>query len=137
MTAALDYAQSRAKREWDYSHSRGPFAWLFRRLGAMRPVRCVWIREYRDGDWESAHCRGEVIRSWKYDADGLSIVEGAPESDQSSAIASATPVISFCVDETGGRMIYQEWRGARSGRGCVLARLASGEWVTEKNGWIS
>lgn len=78
-----------------------------------------------------------MIRSWKYDADGLSVVERTPEFDQFRAIASTTPVISFYVDETGGRMIYQEWHGARSGRGGVLARIASGEWVTEKHGWIS
>jgi hypothetical protein len=137
MTAALDYAQGRAKREWDYTHSRGPFAWLFRRLGAMRPVRCVWIQEYRDGDWESPNCKGEVIRSWRYDADGLNVVEEVPELDQASPTASTTPVISFCVDETGGRMIYEEWHGVRAGHGCVLARSASGEWVTEKPGWIS
>jgi hypothetical protein len=137
MTTALDYAQSRAKREWEQTHSRSPLAWLFRRLGAMRPVSGVWIRQYRDGDWESVRCKGEVIRSWKYDADGLTIVSDVPELDRMSAIASTTPVISFCVDETAGRMIYQEWHGVRAGHGCILARRGNGEWATEKHGWIS
>ena len=103
----------------------------------MRPVRGVWIRQYRDGDWETVHCKGEVIQSWRYDADGLTVVDEVPELDHASAIASATPVISFCVDETGGRMIYQEWHGVRAGHGCILTQTAKGEWVTEKHGWIS
>ena len=137
MATALDYAQSRARREWDHTHSRGPFAWLFRRLGAMRPVRGIWIRQYRDGDWETMHCKGEVVQSWRYDADGLTVVDELPELDQTNAIASTTPVISFCVDEPAGRMIYQEWHGVRAGHGCILAHKGNGEWVTEKHGWIS
>jgi hypothetical protein len=137
VATALNYAQSQAKRVWDYTHSRGLFAWLFRRLGAMRPVRGVWIRQYRDGDWETVHCEGEVIQSWRYDADGLTTVDEVPELDRTSAIASKTPVISFCVDETAGRMIYEEWRGVLAGHGQILARRGNGEWVTEKCGWKS
>lgn len=137
MSAALDYAQARAKRNWDYTHSRGPLAWLFRCAGAMNPVRAVWIRRYADGDWATAHCKGEAIQTWKYDANGLMCVDDIPELDRASAIASTTPVISFCVNDASNRMIYQEWQGVRAGYGCILARKTNGEWVTEKHGWKS
>ena len=137
MGTALDYVERRARQEWDYTHSRGPFAWLFRCLGAMRPARGVSIQQYRDGDWKTGACKGEVIQTWRYDADGLTVVDEVPELDRTSAIASTTPVISFCVDETAGRMIYQEWHGGRAGYGCILARRESGKWVLEKYGWRS
>src|SRR5262245_7179152 len=137
MVTALDYVQSRAKQEWEYTHSRGLFAWLFRLLGATRPVRGVWIQQYRDGNWDTVGCKGEVVRTWRYDDDGLTVVDEVPELDRTSAIASTTPVISFCVDEAAGRMIYHEWRGGRSGHGCVLARNQDGKWVIEKLGFKS
>ena len=137
MPVALDYARARAKRQWDYTHSHGPFAWLFRRIGAMKPVTGVWICQYASADWDRAHCTGEAIRVWRYDAEGLTSVDCTPELDKSNAIASATPVISFCLDETAERMIYQEWYGLRAGFGSVLALNKGGDWVTEKHAWIS
>jgi hypothetical protein len=112
-------------------------AWLFRRIGAMKPIRAVWIRQYMDGDWENAHFKGEAARTWKYDADGLIVVDAMPEPDDASAIASTTPVVSFCADETGNRMIYVEWHGRRAGGGRILARKENGKWVSEKDAWIS
>ena len=82
-------------------------------------------------------CKGEVVSIWRYDSDGLMVVDEVPELDQTSAIASTTPVISFCIDEAAGRMIYQEWHGVRAGHGSILACSKAGKWVTEKRGWIS
>lgn len=137
MTAALDYVKARAKREWDDTHSRGLWAWLFRRLGAMKSVQGVWVQQYRDGDWETVHCRGEAVQTWRYDADGFTHVDDIPELDKMSAIASTTPVISFCVHEAADRMIYEEWRGVRAGHGAILARQKNGEWAAERRAWIS
>jgi hypothetical protein len=103
----------------------------------MQPVQAVWIQEYADGDWETVHCQGDVIRTWRYDAEGLTSVEELPELDRTSAIASTTPVISFCVDETGGRMIYHQWHGVRAGHGCILACTKDGKWAAAKCGWKS
>jgi len=103
----------------------------------MKPVTGVWICQYASADWDRAHCTGEAIRVWRYDAEGLTSVDCTPELDKSNAIASATPVISFCLDETAERMIYQEWYGLRAGFGSVLALNKGGDWVTEKHAWIS
>lgn len=137
MTTALDYASARAKRQWDQTHACGPFAWLFRRLGVMKPASAVWICQYGGGDWDGAHCRGEVVQAWRYDASGLAPVEHMPKLDCSSAIASTTPVISFCLNEADGRMIYEEWNGPRAGVGAILAHKGTGEWMTERRAWIS
>jgi hypothetical protein len=137
MTTALDYIEPQAKREWDYTHSRSLLGWLFRCIGAMRPVQGVWVRQYRDGDWETAHCTGEPFQTWRYDAEGFTLVDDIPQLDTKSAIASMTPIISFCVDEAAERMIYQEWHGVRAGYGAILSRKKSGEWITERGVWKS
>ena len=103
----------------------------------MVPASAVWIRQYESGDWDGAHCRGEVVQAWRYDTGGLAPVEHVPELDHSSAIASRTPVISFCLNEAGDRMIYQEWNGPRAGFGAILTLRATGAWSTEKHSWIS
>lgn len=137
MTTALQYATSRAKRQWDQTHSRSPLAWLFRRLGATRRVSAVWICQYGSGDWQKAHCHGQVLHTWRYDGSGLAQVEHLPELDHSSAIASTTPVISFCLGQAAERMIYQEWNGGRAGFGALLALKSTGDWAVEKHAWIS
>ena len=137
MSAALDYVKARAKRQWDFTHSRGVWARLFRRAGAMKPAQGVWIKQYREGNWQIAMCFGEVSQIWRFDGDGLTLVDRMPELDRESAIASTTPWIGFCVDETGDRMIYEEVRGVCAGHGCILARGQSGEWEVERHGFIS
>lgn len=134
---ALDHVTTRAKRQWDQTHSRGPIARLFRSLGAMKSASAVWICRHASGDWDGAHCRGEVVQAWRYDGSGLAQVEHLPELDHLNAIASATPVISFCLNETGDRMIYQEWNGPRAGFGAILALKGTGSWCTEKHAWVS
>jgi len=137
IAAALDYVRSRAKREWDYAHSRGLFARFFKRIGAMKPAEGVWVRQYADGDWQSAHCKGEVIQIWRYDATGFTSASEIPALDQTTAIASTTPVISFFLDEHTKRMIYQEWHGPRAGHGVVLALTKGGHWKIDGEAWIS
>jgi hypothetical protein len=136
MSAALDYATTRAKREWGLSHSRGPSAWLFRRLGAMRAIGAVWICQHTDGDWARADCMGQPERVWRYDDSGLKQVDRLPELDK-SAIASTTPVIRFCLNETVGRMIYVEWHGLRAAFGAIMALNKDGQWIVEKDAWRS
>lgn len=133
----MDYVRAEAKRTWDISHARGLVAWLLRRLGVMRPAQGVWIQQFADGNWEAAHCHGEAIQTWRYDADGFTPVGDVPELDKMSAIASTTPVVKFCVDGTGERMIYQEWHGVRAGHGCVLTRRTGGDWAAEGASWKS
>ncbi len=134
---ALDYVKARAKREWDYTHSRGLFAWLSRHLGTMKPVSGVWIRQYATGDWDKTHFKGQVEQVWRYDANGFALVDHVPELDRSNSITSTTPVISFCLDEAARRMIYHEWTGGRAGFGAILALSEDGKWVTEKTLRIS
>lgn len=135
MSTAFDYIQCQAKRQWDHSHSPGLLTRLFLRLIASRKIRGVWIEQYWEGNWESGRLKGEAIQAWRYDADGLTVVERLPELDKSSPIASTTPVISFCVDESAARMIYQEWHGGRAGFGYILAHRGNGEWYPVTNGW--
>lgn len=76
-------------------------------------------------------------QAWRFDANGLTPVDRLPELDKSSAIASTTPVISFCLDDMAKRMIYVEWNGLRAGSGAILALQKSGQWTMERHAWIS
>jgi hypothetical protein len=136
MSAALDYATARAKREWEVAQSRGLSVWILRRLGAMKPISGVWICQHADGDWDGAHCKGQPQQVWRYDDKGFAPVDHLPELDK-SAIASTTPVIRFCWNETVGRMIYTEWHGMRAGWGAILTRNKGGQWLVEKDAWRS
>ena len=136
MTAPIEHAGTQAKREWDYSHSRGLPSWFLRTIGATRRIKCVWINEYSEGDWNTAPCRGKPIRIWRYEAKGLMRADERSELDH-SAIASRTPMISFCADAAAERMIYQEWHGVRAEHGSILVQKGNGQWATEKCAWIS
>ena len=103
----------------------------------MKPVRGVWICQYSNADWEKVRCVGEIVQVWRYDAKGLIPVDSAPDLDKRNAIASETPVISFCLDESTKRMVYQEWYGLRAGFGSILKLNQREAWVMEKHGWIS
>jgi hypothetical protein len=77
------------------------------------------------------------VNVWRYNSGGLAQVDRLPELDESNTIASATPVIRFCLDETGERMVYQEWYGLRAGFGAILALNRKREWGTERQVWKS
>jgi hypothetical protein len=74
---------------------------------------------------------------WRYDAGGLAEVDSLPDLDKTSAIASTTPVIEFCLDETGKRMVCTEWNGPRAGSGLILTLQKNGKWAAGGHGWIS
>ena len=103
----------------------------------MQRISGVWICQYASADWSGVHCTGQVLSVWRYNSEGLTQVDRPPELDKSNAIASKTPVISFCLDEAAERMVYQEWYGLRAGFGAVLALDKKRKWVTERHAWIS
>jgi hypothetical protein len=135
MQNALDHAVRRAQMLWDFTHSRGPIARLLRWFGGMVPVDGVWICRYADGDWKAAHFLGDPVQIWRYDGDGLKVVESLPQLDMKQ-IGSKTPVLRFCVDETGWQMIYTEWHGGIAGRGWIMQANEAGRWK-ERVVWIS
>ncbi len=46
--------------------------------------------------------------------------------------------MGFCLDDTGERMIYQEWNGLRAGFGAILVlKKDSGKWVAQGCSWVS
>jgi hypothetical protein len=140
MAAALDYAIEKAKEIRDAGHARGPFTWLLRRFrpGAMRPVDGVWICQHAKGNWATANCEGEPTQVWRFEGDDAVIVASLPDLDMTSATASTTPHISFCVDDAGKRMIYEEWYGGRAGMGSIMAIKKNGKWAeVERGGWVS
>ena len=138
MNEALRYVESRAKQVWDYAHSRNPLSRLWRFVFRTKPIQVVWIEQYEDdGDWDRPGCTGEVIRSWRYDADGLTPVDRIGEIDRHSHIASTTAIISFCVDNEVRRMKYAEWYGVLAGGGCTMKLEHGKGWIFEGSMWKS
>jgi hypothetical protein len=134
MNKALSYVESRAKANWDFAHSRGLLYRLYRFVFRVRPLVVIWIEQY---EWDRDNWGCRVIRCWRYDANGLTRVDEIGEIDISSAIASATPVISFCVDPEDQRMVYSESHGRRAGGEWVLKLQEDGNWTSERMPWVS
>ena len=111
---ALDHSLCRAKGIWEHTHAHGPIARLWRKIGLMNAVHGIWICRYAEGDWNTAHFAGEPVQIWRYGSDGLKSVNSLPPLDLRS-YRSKTPVLRFCIDETGQRMIYTEWHGVPRG----------------------
>lgn len=128
---ALEHALGRAKGIWDYTHRTGPISRFLRRMGVGRTVTAIWICRHTDGDWDKAKLAGEPAEIWRYDGDGLTVVDALPTVDLT------TPVLRFCEDESGQRMIYTEWNGPLSAVGLVMRANEKGWWTVEKRAWMS
>ena len=126
----INFIVMKAQNEWKESHSRKLSRRFFRMLGALNPAEIIYICEYAEGDFEKAKCRGKPISIWQYDGSTFEQIEQVGDLDRSSAIASKTPVISYCINETTDRMIYTVWHGGRAAYGIILVS-DKGEWVRD------
>jgi hypothetical protein len=136
MSKSLEHALGRAKGIWDYTHRTGPISRFFRRIGMARTVTAIWICRHIDGDWDKAKLASEPTEIWRYDGDGLTVVGELPTLDLGRSMSS-TPVLRFCEDELGQRMIYTEWNGRLSAVGLVMRANERGWWTIEKRAWMS
>jgi hypothetical protein len=133
---ALNHALGRAKGIWDYAHRTGLISRFLRRIGVGRTVTAIWICRHTDGDWDKAKLAGEPAEIWRYDGDGLAVVDALPTLDLSRSMSS-TPVLRFCEDESGQRMIYTEWSGRLSAVGLIMRANEKSWWTIEKRAWMS
>ena len=136
MITPIEYIADRARNAWRSSRSKGLIARFFRLIGAANSAEVIYIAEYEHGNWDTAHCLGDPVRVWAYRGFELEELEAVGELDQKNAIASKTPLIRYCLDENGQRMIYTEWNGRRAGYGCITKRVGE-YWTSEGRSWIS
>ena len=136
MAAPNKFVSERAHNVWMASQSKSFVARLLRVLGAARPADIIYIEEYNTGDWNMAHCIENPVRVWAYKGDEFEEIEAVDKLDKTNAIASRTPVIRYCLDENGQRMIYTVWYGIRAGNGHIMKRVGE-DWKSEGRSWIS
>lgn len=136
MVTPIKYVADRAHYAWRTSHSKGLIARIFRLIGAANPADVIYVAEHEAGNWDTAQCVGDPVRVWAYRGDEFEQLDAVGELDQVNAIASRTPVIRYCLDENGQRMIHTEWNGRRAGYGHIMRRVGE-DWKSEGRSWIS
>lgn len=130
----IKYAADQARNLWRYGRANGLIDRLFRLMGAANTTEVVYIAEYANGDWVTAHCTGDPVRAWAYQGNGFLEIEALGDLDLTNPIASRTPVIRYCLSEDGQRMIDYRWNGLRAGYGRILRR-ADNAWTSDGLSW--
>ncbi|QDT96275.1 hypothetical protein [Gimesia aquarii] len=120
---------SSANARWD------PIMWFFRMIGAAQTVDAVFVIEYGSGDWEHPLCKGEPDQIWKYDGSNFVTIEEMPDLVHGS-ISTKTPIVRYCINNKGSKMILNTFYGYRSGIGTVLEEKG-GKWIRRGPAWRS
>ncbi len=84
------------------------------------PPKTLHIYESADADWESAHCKREVLHGWLFDGSSFTELSPVVRPDFSQIPKGMywhTGVIEFCVDLEHSRAVYHYVLGPRYARG--------------------
>ena len=98
-------------------HPSSIFGHAMKELFRIKPIDGVFVCEHSSADYENSRCTGDPTQSWFYAGTDFEEVQMPERLEQSSAIWTPTPVISFHYRRADETFVITWFSGGRAGHG--------------------